>query len=70
MHQVPHRVNHDIRIVSVLNIKQVVVQGVTGEGFHEIFLCLFEEIPEIFLVESFQSPICNLSACLPGETLL
>ena len=58
------RVNHDISIVTVFDVKQIGVETVAGQTFNEVFLRLLELISEKFLIESFKGPVLLLGKAL------
>lgn len=67
---VAHAVKHDVCIVSVLHIEEVVEQTITSQRFNEVFLGLFKVVPEVLLVECLQGPGRLLSAGALREALL
>jgi hypothetical protein len=54
---VTHGIYHDIRIVPIFDVEQVVIQAVASERLDEILLGFFKVVPEVFLIKSLQGPM-------------
>jgi hypothetical protein len=65
---VTHGIYHNIGVVPIFDIEQVVVKAVPRERLYEIFLGFLEVVPEVLLVKGLQGPMRDEGASSFGQT--